>query len=186
MTDNQTNKTLIVFFDSGDTIVEEATEIRNDAGIVVDCKLHAGMKELLRELKNDGFTLALVADGEVDSFKNIYELHGLSDIFTARAVSQAVGIMKPAREMFQTAFDLLKLSEADKKRVVMIGNRYGRDVLGANRYGIKSVLFNWSTRYANERPESQEEMPDFTVSTAEELKKLIYKLDSEVEGELSK
>ena len=173
-------KNLIVFFDSGDTIVEEATEIRNDDGIVVDCKLHDGMKDLLKELKADGFTLALVADGEVDSFKNIYELHGIPDVFTARAVSQAVGIMKPAKEMFQTAFDLLHLTEADKKRVVMIGNRYGRDVLGANRYGITSVMFNWSTRYINEKPESEEESPDYTVSTAQELKQLIYKLEEEL------
>ena len=177
MSENKRN--LIVFFDSGDTIVEEVTEVRNDKGIVVDCKLHEGMSELLRQLKKDGFTLALVADGEVDSFKNIYKLHNLEDIFDARAVSEAVGIMKPAKEMFQTAFDLLNLTEKDKERVVMIGNRYNRDVLGANRYGITSILLNWSDRYEKE-PKNQEETPDYTVSTATELKKLLYELEEDL------
>lgn len=172
-------KNLIIFFDSGDTIVDETTEVRDERGIVVKAELHDGGKDLLLKLHEEGFILALVADGEVESFKNIYSQHGLSDVFDARAVSEAVGIMKPAAEMFQTAFDALHLTEADKKRVVMIGNRYNRDVLGANRYGITSILYNWSKRYEN-APATEEEKPDYTVSTKEALYSLLIKLNGEL------
>lgn len=173
-------KNLIIFFDSGDTLVDETTEVRDSRGIVVKAELHDGGKELLLQLHNEGFTLALVADGEVESFKNIYSQHGLQNIFAARAVSEAVGIMKPAAKMFQTAFDALHLTKNDKNRTVMIGNRYNRDVLGANQYGITSILYNWSKRYEN-APASEEEKPDYTVSTKDELYSLLIKLNGELD-----
>ncbi|MCR5290666.1 MAG: HAD family hydrolase [Treponema sp.] len=174
------SKKLIVFFDSGDTIVDESTEIRDDRGIVVKADLHADGKALLQRLVHDGYTLALVADGEVESFKNVYEQHGLSDVFTTRAISEALGDRKPAAIMFQTAMDALHLTDADKKRVVMIGNNLIRDVVGANRYGITSILYDWSPRY-DMTPKNAEETPDYRVSTSEELYALLEKLNGDLD-----
>ena len=120
--------------------------------------------------------MALVADGEVASFENIYRQHGLEDIFETRAVSEAVPERKPAAVMFQTALDAMGLTEQDKPRVIMIGNHLMRDVGGANRFGITSVFFDWTTRYSKE-PQSMEEEPDYTVHTAEELYELIQELE---------
>lgn len=171
---------LIIFWDSGDTIVEEITEKRDEKGIVYEAQLHEGCGELLKKLYEEGFTMALVADGEVDSFKNIYEQHQLSHVFSTRAISEALPDRKPAAVMFQTAFDGLKLTPQDKSRVVMIGNNLIRDVVGANRYGITSILFDWSTRY-DMNPKTEEETPDYTVHTAQELYELLQKLDQEIE-----
>ena len=171
---------LIIFWDSGDTIVEEITEKRDANGIVYYAELHHGCKELLESLYEEGFTMALVADGEVDSFQNIYEQHNLGHVFQTRAISEALPDRKPAAVMFQTAFDGLGLTDADKPRVVMIGNNLIRDVVGANRYGITSIFFDWSTRY-DKNPKNEEETPQYTVHTPEELSVLLHKLDEEIE-----
>lgn len=170
-------RNLVVFFDSGDTIVDESTEVRDQRGIVVKADLHDEGGKLLRQLYDDGFTLALVADGEVESFKNIYEQHGLSDVFSVRIISEVMPDRKPAACMFQGAMDALSLTDKDKSRVVMIGNNLPRDILGANRFGITSILYDWSPRY-NMTPASKDENPDYRVSTREELYKLLLDLDA--------
>ena len=170
-------RTLVVFFDSGDTIVDESTEVRDERGIVVKAELHDDGGGLLRQLKNDGFTLALVADGEVESFKNIYEQHGLSDVFDVRIISEVMPDRKPAGCMFQGAMDALKLCDKDKYRIVMIGNNLPRDILGANKFGITSVLYDWSPRY-DMTAKSQDEIPDYRVSTKDELYTLLLELDA--------
>jgi hypothetical protein len=57
----------------------------------------------------------------------------------------------------------------------MVGNNLERDVLGANRLGLISVLF-----YVNERrrtrPLSDDEIPRHTVTSAQELVTLIKRL----------
>lgn len=86
------NKKLIVFTDSGDTLVNEGTEYRNEGSpIVQSCELIDGAKELLLTLKERGYTIELVADGYTQSFDNSYGQHGLKNIFDARTISEEVG-----------------------------------------------------------------------------------------------
>lgn len=170
---------LIIFWDSGDTIVEEKTEKRDEREIVYYAELHEGCKEMLEQLYEEGYIMALVADGEVESFQNVYEQHGLSHVFKTRAISEALPDRKPAAIMFQTAFDGLGLKQEDKPRVVMIGNNLIRDVVGANRYGITSILFDWSPRY-DMNPKNEEETPQYIVHTAKELIDLLHTLDNKL------
>ncbi len=168
-------KPFVVFFDSGDTLIDESTEIRNEQGIVISAQLHEGSRELLLALQSGGFLLALVADGEVASFENMYRQHGLEDVFLARAISEALPERKPAAIMFQTAMDQLGLTDEDKGRVAMVGNNLIRDVVGANRFGITSILYAWSPRY-DMTPKNQEETPDYVVHTPKELLLLLNRL----------
>lgn len=173
---------LIVFIDSGDTLVDEGSEYRKEGSQVVEhAELIDGAAETLRELRKRGFTVELVADGLVQSFDNVYRQHGLEDIFTARTISEELGKEKPAPEMFQTAMDRLGLQEADKKRIIMMGNNLKRDILGANRFGITSVLMSWSPRYSM-TPNSEEETPDYTLSTIRELVELAERCDRNLDG----
>ncbi|MBQ9119147.1 MAG: HAD family hydrolase [Lachnospiraceae bacterium] len=174
-------KKLILFWDSGDTIVEEVTEVRNERGIVTSAKLHEGCTELLLRLYQEGFRMALVADGEVESFENIYRQHELESVFEVRAVSEALPERKPAAIMFQTALDGLGLCAQDKERIVMIGNHLMRDIGGANHFGITSIFFDWTTRYTKE-PQALEEQPDYIAHSAEELYELIQRLEAELRG----
>lgn len=176
------NKKLIIFTDSGDTIIDEATQVYDGRHIVQEAKFIPEADRVLRQLHEEGYTIALVADGEWDSFQNVYRRTGLDDCFDAWVVSEVVGQQKPAAIMFETAYEKLGLTEADKRRIVMIGNNLKKDVAGANRQGLISVWLDWSPRYFHtvEEPDWQ---PDYTVHTPRELLELIHRLEAELEAE---
>ena len=117
-----TNKKLIIFTDSGDTIIDEATQVRDERGIVLKADFIPGAGEVLKQLHDEGFTVALVADGEWESFQNVYRENGLGYCFDAWIVSEVVGKQKPEPIMFETAMKALKLTDEDRSRIVMIGN----------------------------------------------------------------
>ena len=176
------NKKLIIFTDSGDTIIDEATQVYDGRHIVQEAKFIPEADKVLRQLHEEGYTIALVADGEWDSFQNVYRRTGLDDCFDAWVVSEVVGQQKPAAIMFETAYEKLGLTEADKRRIVMIGNNLKKDVAGANRQELISVWLDWSPRYFHtvEEPDWQ---PDYTVHTPLELLELIHRLEAELEAE---
>ena len=71
------SKKLIIFTDSGDTIIDEGTQVYDDRGIVLEAECIPSAGEVLRQLHDEGFTIALVADGEWESFRNVYRKNGL-------------------------------------------------------------------------------------------------------------
>lgn len=172
------SKNLILFTDSGDTVIDEGTQVYDKRGIVTRADFIPGAGEVLRSLHEEGFRIALVADGEWESFRNVYRENGLGHCFEQWIVSEVVGKQKPDRSMFDTAMEKMKLTDADKPRIVMIGNNLKKDIAGANRYGLISVWLDWSPRYFHtvEEPDWQ---PDYTVKTPEELKELIHRLERE-------
>ena len=171
----------IIFLDSGDTLVDESTEVRIKGDVVDHAEFFTGIKEVLFQLKNAGFRVALVADGLVESFDNIYRQHEMETYFEVRAISETVGVCKPAGEMFKTAMEKMNLEEADKKYIIMIGNNLERDIVGANRMGITSVLAGYSPRYRM-KPENEEETPDYVVCDPSEIPALIEILDKQMEN----
>lgn len=176
-------KKLIIFTDSGDTIIDEGTEVRDEKGIVVHAELIPGAGETLKALYDRGYIIALVADGEEQSFTNVYEENGLGDCFHTRTISEIVGIQKPSEKMFQDAMDKNHLTHEDKKRVIMVGNNVKKDIKGANRFGITSVLLDWSPRY-DMVPACEEEEPDYILHEPKELLALVEKLEGQL-GELN-
>ncbi len=176
-----TNKKLIIFTDSGDTIIDESTQVFDDRGIVLEANFIPGAGEVLKQLHDEGYTIALVADGEWESFQNVYRKNGLGYCFDAWIVSEVVGKQKPAPIMFEKAYEALKLTEADKTRIVMIGNNLKKDIAGANRQGITSVWLSWSPRYFHtvEEPDWQ---PDYTINSPQELPALLEELNAKLEN----
>lgn len=171
---------IVLFTDIGDTIIDEGTEIRHVSGGVVlraECVPHA--REVMLSLYDQGYTIAMVADGLVESFHNTMTQHGLDHIFAARAISEAVGAEKPDPRMFQTAMDQLGLTERDKPRILMIGNRISRDVAGANAFGLRSALLRWSPRYRDEWKDSDQ--ADYVLDSMEELPALLRRIEAEIE-----
>jgi len=58
----------------------------------------------------------------------------------------------------------------------MVGNNLERDIAGANRLGLISVFFHWSERRRT-TPETEDEAPDHTVHSPQELRALLADLD---------
>ena len=172
-------KRLIIFFDSGDTIVDESTEIRDEEGIILSADLIPGADVTIQTLHERGYTLALVADGDAQSFKNVFKQHGLNDYFSAMIISENIKAVKPSPRMFKAAIGELDLSEADFSRTVMIGNNLSRDMKGANALGITSIFQSWTPRYPHE-PADESERPTYTVSEPLQLLELIERLNAEL------
>jgi putative hydrolase of the HAD superfamily len=154
--------------------------VYDDRGIVLEAQFIPGADEVLKTLHDEGYTIALVADGEWESFQNVYRKNGLGYCFDAWIVSEVVGLQKPAPIMFETAYEKLNLKEEDKSRIVMIGNNLKKDIAGANRQGITSIWLDWSPRYFHtvEEPDWQ---PDYTVKTPAELIPLLHSLNAKLE-----
>ena len=172
------NPKLIVFTDIGDTIIDEGSEIRNvPGGVVLRADCIPGAKETMLALYEKGYVIAMVADGLVESFHNTMTQNGLEHIFAVKAISESLGVEKPHERMFGYAFDALGLTEADKSRVIMVGNNKSRDVAGANRFGISSVHLTWSERY-DHVPACADETADYRISSPEELLELVERLNA--------
>ena len=179
---NEVNKTtprrLILFTDIGDTIIDEGTEVRNvPGGVVLRAECIPGAREAMLSLYERGYEIAMVADGLVESFHNTMTQHGLDHIFAAKAISEAVGVEKPDPGIFQSAMDQLGLTDGDKGRILMVGNRVTRDVAGARAFGIRSVLLRWSPRY---RDEWGAAAADYVIDSPGELPALLERIEAEL------
>ncbi|WP_240840878.1 HAD family hydrolase [Acidaminobacter sp. JC074] len=168
---------IIVFIDSGDTLVEEKTEVyEGQTELVLSADLRPGAKELIERLKKRGNPVIMVADGLRQSFINVHTQHGIYDLYDGHIYSEDVGVHKPDKRMFQAALDVCNLTENDVKKIIMVGNNLSRDVKGANEMGITSVFMSWTDRYPKE-PVDQSEKPDYTIVEPLELLDLIDKLE---------
>lgn len=175
-----THKILAVCLDCGDTLIDEGTEVRDAEGIVVLAQLIPGAAEMVRQIKQRGYPLALVADGYTRSFQNILGSPGLYNLFDAYAISDQVGVEKPDPAIFHTAMQQLRIEEALYGQVIMLGNNLSRDVLGANALGMISAWIDWAPR-RSKIPENALETPDYTVKAPIEFIALLDEIEKEPE-----
>ena len=168
-----------VFLDSGDTLVDEDTEIFDDEGYVIEANLIPGALEMVEALTAEGYRLALVADGRVRSFETILGGHGIHPHFEVKVISEAEGCQKPDRRMFETALKGLGLGSTDTGSVVMVGNHLERDIGGANQLGIISIWQSWSHRRSRV-PAHIGEVPRYTIRTPGELPGLLAEIERQM------
>ncbi|MET0436445.1 MAG: HAD family hydrolase [Devosia sp.] len=168
-----------VFLDSGDTLVNEETEVFDDEGYVIEAGLIPGALEMVNALTREGYRLALVADGRVRSFATILGGHGIEPHFETQVISEAEGCSKPDARMFQKAISSLGLSQNDAKDIVMVGNHLERDIGGANQLGIISIWQSWSKKRTH-IPEFDHEIPRYTIRTPGELPALLEEIERQM------
>ncbi|MCI0773909.1 MAG: HAD-IA family hydrolase [Chloroflexi bacterium] len=170
------NRILAVCLDFGDTLADEASEVKDDTLTALRAELIPGAGELLHELKRRGYKLALVADGRPGTYSNVLRQHSVHELFDVFAISEEVGVEKPDPRMFVAALDALDIELEDYERTVMVGNRLDRDIRGANDLGMVSVWIDWSSRYYAE-PKNDAEVPDFTIHAPLELLDVLDELE---------
>ena len=83
--------------DSGDTLIDEGSEIRVD-GVVQDARPIPGALELVTALKEQGNLVALVADGSQESFDNVHGKLGLTPLFDVHALYPALWVSRNRTE----------------------------------------------------------------------------------------
>ena len=167
---------LAICLDSGDTLVDEATEVKDAHGVTQRAELIPGAYELVLALKQRGYPLALVADGPTGTFRNVLPAHGLWDAFDAFAISGEVGVEKPDARMFRAALDQLGIAPAEYGRTLMLGNYLARDIKGANALGMISVWLDGAPRRPK-IPVDASERPHYTIKQPLDLLPLLDELE---------
>jgi putative hydrolase of the HAD superfamily len=174
--DRSERRIAALLFDLGDTLMIEESEVKDGEGTTLRADLLPGAAEALRRFKEQGHTLALVADARPETPINVLRQHGLYDLFDYLAISEIIGAEKPDVLIFQTALKALGVSESNYGQVAMVGNNLERDIVGANRLGLISIFFHWNDQRRSQ-PLTAEEEPRYTVSSIEELASLVDGLD---------
>ncbi len=122
------------------------TQYRNRVrkAIVPDPRL----KDLFKKLASHGYVLGIVSNGTtVEQLEQLVRLRVI-EYLDPIIISQQVGIVKPDPKFFDLAVQRLGMSDRDRPRILIVGDRPDVDVMGAHRAGMKAALI---TRYADHR-----------------------------------
>lgn len=170
-------KQMVIFIDSGDTLIDEATQVFVHGELVLTADFIPGAKEMLEELRHRGHKIIMVADGLRQSFINVHDKqHDIYDYFHGHIYSEDIGVYKPDARMFNAAMDAAGLSREEYDRVVMVGNNLERDIKGANDLNMTSVHIDWSKRYPSQ-PKDESEVPDYSIEEPMELIMIVEDLE---------
>lgn len=130
-----------VLFDWGDTLMRDFPEYPGPMASwpVVESLPRAA--EVLAALRS-GWTLALATnagDSDEAAIRAALARVGLDALLDRIYCRRTVGHEKPAAEFFEFILEDLRL---DRSAIVMVGDDFDRDVLGANRAGIRAIWLN--------------------------------------------
>lgn len=158
-----------LFLDCGDTLIDEATEVKREgAEVVLEAQEIPHAMDAVRELHALGYPMSLVADGPRETFENLLVPRGIWPLLQAHVISGDIGELKPSPKMFAAAMKALGLPDQARHRVVMVGNNLERDIRGANLFGLQSLFVSWSKK-RNQTPEREEDYPDRQIATLDQL-----------------
>jgi len=155
-----------IFFDLGDTLIVE--DVMEDRHLwEVKLQMVPYVNQVLRELKNR-YKLGIITNTDTSREEHVriaLEKIGIEHYFDVIVTSVDVGYEKPDEKIFLTA---LKKLGVEASEAVMVGNRISKDILGANRIGMKSILYKWNDRYTDKITSNLEE-PTYTINSLEEI-----------------
>ena len=129
-----------------------------------------GAEQLLSELYGK-YKLYIASNGTATVQDRRIAAAGIEKYFNGIFVSQRIGAEKPSREFFNGCFD--KIKDFDKSRAIIVGDSLSSDILGGKNAEILTCYFNPKKRCV------EGVIPDFEISSLDELPKLLEKLNEE-------
>ncbi len=108
---------------------------------------------VLREMKRDGYFLALVSDAQKVYCWEEGKILGINQFFYRMVLSTYFGFKKPDHRLFALACDLLDIPPAE---TVYVGDNFERDVKGPKQIGMRVIVVN-----RDSKENTQELEPDF-------------------------
>ena len=116
----------------------------------------------------ENYRLALLTNGAPDLQREKIQGANLARFFDAILISGEVGIGKPDCRIFKIALDALAVSPSE---AVMVGDSLARDILGAQRVGLKAV---WLNRSGNDA--TNQVTPDVQIENLSQIHELLLTL----------
>ena len=137
-------KSRCVLLDWGDTLMRDFPEFSGPMAAWPHVEAIPNVKEVLVELRTQ-WTLALATnsiDSDETAIWKALDRVGLSSLLDKVYCFQSIGHSKPSPGFFDYIVkDLL----IDRRRIVMVGDGFEKDVLGANQSRIRGIWFNESS-----------------------------------------
>ena len=115
----------------------------------------------LREI----YRLALVTNGAPDLQREKIQKVNLAQYFDTILISGEVGVGKPDCRIFKLALDALAASPSE---TVMVGDSLTRDILGAQRAGLKGI---WLNRLESDA--ADQVTPDVQITNLSQLQEIL-------------
>lgn len=132
---------------------------------------HIAFPETLSVLEKlrGNYPLGLITNGAPDIQLAKIDGSGIRHYFDSITISGEVGIGKPDPKIFDTALQALGSSVED---TLMVGNSLGRDVAGAQKFGMRAVWVNrtGATRKIDVEPYAE-------ITSLEELQDILGSID---------
>lgn len=110
--------------------------------------------------------LILIANGNSKRLKRLINKFNLDAIFTDFVISSETPYKKPDKFMFQYPLNIYGLNPNE---VLMVGDRYDTDIVGAKKCGLLTAMLTTETK----SPKSYTATPDFTIDSFSELKNIV-------------
>ncbi len=107
--------------------------------------LYPDSLETLKTLKERGYLLGLISDGNAEPQRRKIQRTNIEDLFDVIVIGGECGYSKPAREAFELC---LKQLGVRAEEAVHVGDIWSKDVYGALQAGMKAV---WMTPDAKKR-----------------------------------
>ncbi len=126
-----------------------------------------GVAGMLRQLRNDGFNLAIATDEfpEPLRMKLSAVLHTteIDDLFDVIVTPQDTGKQKPSEQFYRIVMDELNVFASD---TMMIGDSWVRDLAPAKKLGITTVLLDSDHDTPGTSQEQVSDMPEVELETS--------------------
>lgn len=152
-----------ILFDLGDTLIEERVDhISKLHEMTLHTQPHA---PAVLECLSQHYRIGVVTDTETSpeaSVRAALRDLGLASFISAVVTSTDMGVRKPHRQMFLEA---LRQLDAKPSEAIMVGNDPERDIKGARRLGITTVLYRPSKYYQI----GAESGADYVIDSLEEV-----------------
>lgn len=126
-----------------------------------------GAREVLDELKQQGFRLFLITNGLKEVQRPRFANAGMEQWFNAIVISDEIGVAKPDRRFFDHAFR--EAGHPDKNESLVVGDSLQSDIQGGNNYGVDTAWFNPSGK-----ENLTDHRPKYEVSSYRQLMSLIF------------
>jgi len=129
-------------------------------------KTYPNVVSTLRKLKKRGLKLAIITDAhKFQAWSRLFEL-GLEKYFDFVIALEDTGQKKPSKLPFKVALKKLKVRPEE---AMMIGDSIHRDVLGAKRFGMTTVLAKYGQIW------KERGKPDFEINDIKQILEIIQK-----------
>jgi putative hydrolase of the HAD superfamily len=130
-----------VLFDWGDTVMREFPDCHGPMHLWPKVETIEGITEAIEQIQ-DGRVIALASnavDSQEGDIRKALNRVGLNLHFDRVYCFNKIGFMKPSPQFFD---HILKELDLPTEGVIMVGDDFESDVLGANDSGIFAIWFN--------------------------------------------